>query len=187
MACVQSIPQLLGVNYESNSIKIITELFKHLQMTLPQVEHNEPFEISAVTLTGRIITIKIRPLDTILHIKKEIYRQDQLPLDQQRLVFDGKRLEDDKLIYEYGIQANSRIHLILRLRGGMFHASSSRNDYLSLSYNSKEMIEKGVSMIKYMRNKYPADMMDKMHSILLECNEDEIESIVKILEQYYLN
>jgi hypothetical protein len=58
---------------------------------------------------------------------------------------------------------------------------------MTLTYKNKEIVEKGVSMIKYMRNKYPSDIMDKIQTIIIECNEDEIESIVKTIELYYIN
>ena len=182
MATMFEMIPLLSVN------KTIIELFTKLQknITFP-CENNDPFEVTAVTLTGRELSLTIRPFDTVLYIKQQIYKQDGLLLDQQRLVFNGKRLEDNTFVHEYGLYSNARIHLILRLRGGMFHASSSRNDYSSLSYKSKELMEKGVSMIKYMRNKYPSDSMDELYSILLECKEDEIEISVKTIELYYIN
>ena len=47
---------------------------------------------------------------------------DKFPLvrltDQQRLVFDGKHLEDRRTISDYEIQKDVTFHLILRLRGG---------------------------------------------------------------------
>jgi len=172
--------------YNSN-IQTIIDLFTQTQKKMMQYENNDPFEVIVITLTGRKLTLTIRPFDNVLSIKQQIYKQDGLMLDQQRLVFNGKRLEDNICVHEYGLHANARIHLILRLRGGMFHSSSSRNDYATLSYKSKERMETGVSMIKYMRNIYPDDIMDKTYSILLECKEDEIESIIKILETYYIN
>jgi hypothetical protein len=183
MECVQSPTQF---QYELN--KLFVELFTQLPF-IPSypIEQNEPFDITAVTLTGRVLIIQIRASDTVLRIKQEIYKQDGLMIDQQRMVFNGKRLEDNVCLHSYGIQANSRIHLILRLRGGMFHASSSRSDYLSLSYNSKELLEKGSSMLKYMQNKYDMDILDKIHEKWMECKEEEIPSILNVIEKYYVN
>jgi hypothetical protein len=41
-----------------------------------------------------------------------------------RLLYASKQLEADKTFWDYNIQMESTLHLMLRLRGGMFHASS---------------------------------------------------------------
>ena len=71
--------------------------------------NNDPITITSVTLSGRQLSIVIRPLNTILDIKKEIYKQHCIPLDQQQLSFKGVRLQDDKLVYECGIEENAHI------------------------------------------------------------------------------
>jgi hypothetical protein len=101
-------------------------------------------------------------------------------------VFNGKRLEDDNTLHAYGIQPNSRIHLILRLRGGMFHETSSRKNFKN--YTSIQTLEKGMSMLRYMRDKYDStDIVDKIYTKLVNCNEEELSYIVNIIEKHYVN
>jgi hypothetical protein len=77
------------------------------------------FLISVKTLTGKTATIFTNSSETV-HIFK------------QRIIFAGKHLEDGYALGFYSIVQDSVVHLVLRLRGGIYQEMSSRVDWVAL-------------------------------------------------------
>lgn len=73
-------------------------------------------KLSVKTLTGTTYELDFRKAETILDFKKRIEAETGIPVAQQRLIFAGKQLEDNRTFTDYNIQAGSTLHMVLRLR-----------------------------------------------------------------------
>ncbi|KAF2118753.1 integral membrane protein [Lophiotrema nucula] len=76
------------------------------------------FKVQVQTLTGKAIIIPTCTHDHIEDLKTKVQDAEGIPLDQQRLIFNGQQLEDHRLLVEYRIGEMSKLHIVLRLRGG---------------------------------------------------------------------
>ena len=63
------------------------------------------------TSTGKMVTLELKSTDRIADVKDKIHVKEGILPDQQRLMFDGKKLEDTYSVGECNIQYNSILHL----------------------------------------------------------------------------
>lgn len=63
-----------------------------------------PMEIFIKTLTGKTITLITNPECTVDAMKWMVQTKEGTPSDQQRLIFAGNQLEDDRTLSEYNIK-----------------------------------------------------------------------------------
>jgi ubiquitin len=60
-----------------------------------------------------------------LSFKAKIQEREGIRPDQMRILFAGEQLEDERTMGDYLIGRECTLHLMLRLRGGMHHDSST--------------------------------------------------------------
>ena len=74
--------------------------------------------IKVKTLTGKEIELDIEPNDRVERIKEKVEEKEGIPPPQQRLIFGGKQMNDERTAADYKIIGGSVLHLVLALRGG---------------------------------------------------------------------
>ena len=61
--------------------------------------------------TGKLLLLELKSTDTIRDVKDKIHVKEGILPDRQRLMFDGKKLEDSCSVGECNIQSNSILHI----------------------------------------------------------------------------
>eukprot|EP00922_Rhytidocystis_sp_ex-Travisia-forbesii_P007264 GHVS01010573.1.p1 GENE.GHVS01010573.1~~GHVS01010573.1.p1 ORF type:complete len:262 (+),score=16.08 GHVS01010573.1:69-854(+) len=74
--------------------------------------------LQVVDMSGKTIVVEVDINDTIQALKAQVCAKAGIPPDQQRLIFGGKQLENNRTLMDYNITENSVLQLVLRLRGG---------------------------------------------------------------------
>ena len=94
------------------------------------------------TLTGETLEIKVSPNDSIKKIKEEIDKKKNILPRNQKLMFNGKELNENGTIEEYNIENNSTIHLIIRLTSLEIFVKDSNERTITLVVDLDDTIEK---------------------------------------------
>ena len=62
--------------------------------------------------TTRVITLSVDWDELVFSVKAQIQGKEGIPKKEQRLVFAGRELEDDKTLMAYNIQKDNTIDLV---------------------------------------------------------------------------
>lgn len=115
--------------------------------------------IKVKTLTGKEIEIDIEPSDKVERIKERVEEKEGIPPPQQRLIFSGKQMNDDKTAQDYKIQGGSVLHLVLALTGcrllnkiASFELDCWHVQRIHKSINGCSNIHKGSNPCRVMKN-----------------------------------
>ena len=94
-----------------------------------------------IIVTGKIITLEVKPSDTIENIKTMIQDKEGIPPDQQALMFAGETLKDEYALYLYGIQRESVIDLVILGKIMPIFVKTLTNKVITLDVKPSDTIE----------------------------------------------
>lgn len=83
------------------------------------------FQIFVRNVTGKTITITVTNTMPVTALKELVQEKTNIFVENQRLIYGGKQLEDDKVISDYNIVAEATLHLVFRLLGGRIEPNTS--------------------------------------------------------------
>lgn len=95
---------------------------------------------------GKTQIYTVNSATSVETLKTLISGVEGIPVDGQRLIFRGGQLENHKTLQQYGVIKENTLHLVLRLRGGMYHFTSGRQDFSMLPSNSAEAIKNTLTL-----------------------------------------
>jgi hypothetical protein len=121
---------------------------------------------------------------SITSVKELIEDITHIPPDQQGIIFAGKQLEDDKTLADYDIQNKSTIHLVLRLRGGMYHFTSGRLDFDQFPYDGAEAIKEVLAFEIENMNFSSRSSSTKVQNSVLEA-QGVVSALLTAIKGYY--
>ena len=123
--------------------------------------------LSIKTLTGRVLSLKVRPSDTIKSIKSKIQDPDlqmmvddgehefleTIPADQHRLLFYGQELVDGLTLSDYNIQTHMcNLELVPMLCEGMLLVKTLAGDTITLEVGASDTVDTVKSKILHARH-----------------------------------
>eukprot|EP01084_Bolivina_argentea_P023754 44366_1 len=113
-------------------------------------ENDKSYELNIKTLTAKILNIKCEANVTVAGVKDVIQDKEGLPQTTQRIIYNGKQLEDAIKLSDYNVPKNGTLLLVLRRSGiGNNNATNNHNKneiYLTFLVN-------GAHYKKYTLNK----------------------------------
>lgn len=150
-------------SFELIRYRTVEELIEGGARSVFGLEVRELFRIS-VTVPGDYGDSKnldVRSTDLIEEVKRMIEQQQHIPLDQQRLSFEGQQLADGHTLAHYGVQDQSALYLILKVNNMELSVKTFDDQTHELTVEFDDTIEVVKSKIEH--HLYPAEQLILKH------------------------
>jgi ubiquitin C len=101
-------------------------------------------QINVKTPDGKKITVDVDPNDTVMDVKKKVADREGIPVDEQRLLFRGKELDDGPTLSDYNIKHGST----LDMEGMQIYVKDWNGKKFALDVQPRDTIKNVKSMIE---------------------------------------
>jgi small subunit ribosomal protein S27Ae/ubiquitin C len=122
-------------------------------------------------LNAEIMSISLSRDEGVLHLKYRIYDYSGIHVDQQRLIYNGKQIEDDRMLSDYHVQHDSTINLVHRI-----HCIYTRPPFLMMDEQSEKVRNEQTDTlrrtIQEVRENYNITSLETKRNILLRLKEN---------------
>ena len=89
------------------------------------------------SLSGKTINLDVEASDLIETVKAKVHGNEEIAVEDIRLIFAGKQLEDGLTLSYYNIEKESTLECFAKLRGGIIEPTLR---FLAQKYNCDKMI-----------------------------------------------
>ncbi|XP_063078619.1 polyubiquitin-B-like [Engraulis encrasicolus] len=107
-----------GINLSKDSNTLAAIGLKSGSCVMVLVTDPPPMQVFLKNLKGLTSTYDVMPGETVKSFQNKVYQKESVPVDKQRLIYNGMNLDDGRKLEDYNIGSESTIYLTLRLRGG---------------------------------------------------------------------
>ncbi|XP_062389173.1 uncharacterized protein LOC134077525 [Sardina pilchardus] len=107
-----------GTNFSNDSSTLGAIGLRSGSRIMALVKDPAPIQVFLKNEKGQTKTYDVAPGETVDEFKRKVHIKEKVPVEQQRLIYNGKHLEEGRKLEDYGIESESTIYLTLRLRGG---------------------------------------------------------------------
>lgn len=144
-------------------------------MTHDASSNTQRVVLQVKTLTGKLISITVAPSERVDDIKRKVQDTEGIPPCEQRLLFAGKQLVDDRLVSEYSIKPEAMLLLVPVLSMEFERTKTTLDDDASsCEFYSQRATE---DFIKYMPHDCARDPTDAADTSEFDSDDEERYSI----------
>uniref|UniRef100_A0A0A9XGW7 Polyubiquitin-B n=1 Tax=Lygus hesperus TaxID=30085 RepID=A0A0A9XGW7_LYGHE len=100
------------------------------------------YKLRVVNHLNMIFEVEVAPHDLVLQVKKEIFNESHIPPENQKLLYNGMELDNNKTVSDYGITGDSTLNMTLCNHIALqVVVYNSRRSYTTIDIDPEDSVE----------------------------------------------